>query len=183
MPLTPDQVIAKDNFAAYKLANYPKMSDDDAFERFVVSQIALRSHNMGASEVDTGLVGGKDDGGIDGFYIFVNGQELVESDSTRLTRRKNALDGLQLGMTLDVVIVQAKNNTGWDANVFPKIESALKAILDSNVSASTLRGFPLNDELVEKALRLEEAPRQPVDACASDEVHGAIRDPRDPVEP
>jgi hypothetical protein len=155
MPLTPDQVIAKDNFAAYKLANYPKMSEDDAFERFVVSQIALRRHNMGASEVDSGLVGGKDDGGIDGFYIFVNGQELVESDSTRLTRRKNALDGLQPGMTLDVVIVQAKKETSWDTNVFPKIESALKAILDSNVSASTLRDFPLNDEVVEKALRLK----------------------------
>ena len=155
MPLTPDQVIAKDNFAAYKLANYQKMSEDDAFERFAVNQIALRRHNLGASEVDSGLVGAKADGGIDGFYIFVNDQELVESDSTRLTRRKNALDGLQAGVILDVVIVQAKNETSWDTNVFPKIESALKAILDSNVSASTLRDFPLNDEVVEMALRLK----------------------------
>ena len=126
MPLTPDQVIAKDNFAAYKLANYPAMSEDDAFERFVVSQIALRRHNMGASEVDSGLVGGRDDGGIDGFYIFVNGQELVESDSTRLTRRKNALDGLQPGMTLDVVIVQAKKETSWDTNVFGGFQLTLQ---------------------------------------------------------
>jgi len=122
-PLTPDQIIARDNFAAYKQANYPTLSEDDAFERFAVSQIALRRHTIDSSEIESGLVGAQSDGGIDGFYIFVNGQELIESDSIRLTRRKNALDGLQLGLTLDVVIVQAKNQTSWDTNVFPKIEA------------------------------------------------------------
>lgn len=151
---TPDQVIAHDSFVAYKSANYPSLSDDDAFERFAVSEIALRRSKLGAAAVENGLVGAKDDGGIDGFYVFLNGQELVEPDSIRLTRRKNALDGLQPGLTVEVMIVQAKNETNWDTNVFPKIESALKAILAHDVSAASLREFPLNDDVVEKALML-----------------------------
>ncbi len=151
---TPDQTIAKDAFAAYKSANYPSLSGDDAFERFAVSEIALRKLKMGAAMVEAGLVGAKDDGGIDGFYVLLNGQELVESDSIRLTRRKNALDGLHPGLSLEVVLVQAKNETSWDTNVFPKIESALKAILAQDVTVASLRAFPFNDEVVEQALML-----------------------------
>ncbi len=154
MPDTPDQVIARDNFSAYKTANYPNMSDGDAFERFAISQISLRHLNLGASEVESGIVGAANDGGIDGLYIFLNGQELIRSDSIRLSRRKDALEGLQFGVSIDVTIVQAKLDTSWDSNVFPKIESALKVILDSGVTSQKLRDFPLNDDIVEKALLL-----------------------------
>ena len=156
MTLTPDQTIATDAAAAYKLENYPTLSDDDAFERFAMSQVALRRQNLDPSAIETGLVGAQNDGGIDGFYIFLNGQELIDSDSARLTRRRDALSGLQFGLTIDVAIVQAKNGTNWDSNVFPKIGSALKAILDNDASAASLRAFPLNDEeVVEKALMLK----------------------------
>jgi len=151
---TPDQTIAKDAFKAFKGANYASLSEDDAFERFAVSEIALRQLKLGVASIEKGLVGAQDDGGIDAIYVLLNGQELVEADSTRLTRRKNALDGLQPGLSLEVVVVQAKNETSWDTNVFPKIESALKSILAPNVSAASLRAFPLNDSVVESALML-----------------------------
>src|SRR5215469_1007257 len=102
---SPDQVIAKDNFAQFKAANYSKLSDDDAFERFAMS-LVLKQYGAGPAEIEQGLVSGTDDGGIDGFYMFLNGRELIESDSVRLTRRKDALNGLQTGLPLDVVIVQ-----------------------------------------------------------------------------
>jgi len=74
------------------------------------------------------------------------------SDSIRLTRRKNALNGLQTGsVVLDVVVIQSKKEKTWDTNVFPKIESALKAIFDERQSAADLRSFPLNEDIVEKA--------------------------------
>ena len=107
-------MIAKDNFLAFKAANYPSLSEDDAFERFAVSEVSLRSNKLGGAMVEDGLVGAKDDGGIDGFFVLLNGQELVQSDSARLTKRRNALDGLQTGLSLEVVIVQAKNETSWD---------------------------------------------------------------------
>lgn len=147
---SPDQVIAKDNFTQFKAANYPKLSDDEAFERFAMS-LVLKQYGADPAEIEQGLVSGTDDGGIDGFYMFLNGRELVESDSVRLTRRRDALDGLQTGLPLDVVIVQAKKESTWDTNVFSKIESALKAIFDPSQNAADLRSFPLNDDVVEKA--------------------------------
>ncbi|PPF54614.1 hypothetical protein C5C13_13365 [Clavibacter michiganensis] len=148
---SPDQVIAKDNFTQYKAANYPKLSDDDAFERFAMS-LLLKRYGPGAADIEQGLVSGSDDGGIDGFYLFLNRRELVGSDSLRLTSRKNALEGLQTGLHLDVVVIQSKKESNWDTNVFPKIESALKAIFDGNQSAAELRAFPLNEDVVEKAM-------------------------------
>ena len=158
--LTPDQTIAKANFEAFRLANYPKLSEPDAFERFAMSEVALRRYSLAASEIESGLVGSSNDGGIDGFYVFLNGQELVRSDSIRLSKSKKALDGLARGMTIDVVIVQAKNETSWDTNVLPKIESTLKAILDSKASASSLRNFPLNDDVVETSVALASLRRK-----------------------
>ncbi|MBN9224202.1 MAG: hypothetical protein ABS63_07945 [Microbacterium sp. SCN 70-27] len=148
---SPDQVIAKDNFNQFKRENYPKLSDDDAFERFAMS-LLLKRYGASPGDIEQGLVSGTDDGGIDGFYFFLNRRELVGSDSLRLTNRKNALEGLQTGLSLDVVVVQAKNESSWDTNVFPKIESTLKAIFDNNQSAADLRAFPLNEDIVEKAM-------------------------------
>lgn len=152
---TADQTIAKDSFSAFHAANFPALSADDAFERFAVSEVALRREKLEGSAVENGLVGSGNDGGIDALYFFLNGQELVEADSVRLTRRKNSLAGLQPGLRIDVVVIQAKNQTKWDTNVFPKIESSLKKILDPDATAETLRSFPLNDAVVEKALMLK----------------------------
>jgi hypothetical protein len=155
MPLTADQAIAKDNFAAYKATHYPKLSEDDAFERFAVDEVALRQRSLDSAQIESGIVGATNDGGIDGLYVFLNGQELIQSDSPRLGRSKRALENLQSGLVMDVVVVQSKNELNWDTNVFPKIESALKVMLESNVTAATLRAFPLNDSVVEKALALQ----------------------------
>ncbi|NYF12990.1 hypothetical protein HDC34_001284 [Pseudoclavibacter sp. JAI123] len=148
---SPDQVIAKDSFSQFKAANYPKLSDDDGFERFTIS-LLLKHYGPSPADLERGLVSASDDGGIDGFYLFLNRRELVESDSPRLTNRKSALDGLQAGLSLDVVIVQSKKESSWDTNVFPKIESALRAMFDNNQSAADLRAFPLNEDVVEKAM-------------------------------
>ncbi|GEO90698.1 AIPR family protein [Kocuria flava] len=148
---SPDQVIAKDNFTQYKAANYAKLSDDEAFERFTMS-LLLKQYGAGPADIEQGLVSGTDDGGIDGFYVFLNGREPVGSDSIRLTNRRNALEGLQTGVTLDVVVVQTKKESTWDTNVFPKIESALKSIFDTSQTAADLRSFPLNDDIIEKTM-------------------------------
>ncbi|WP_221281314.1 AIPR family protein [Prescottella equi] len=148
---SPDQVIAINNFTDFKAVNYPKLSDDEAFERFA-SGLLLKQYGASPADIERGLVSGTEDGGIDGIYLFLNRRELVESDSVRLTNRKNALSGLQTGVSLDVVVVQAKKEKSWDTNVLPKIESALKAIFDDGQSEADLRSFPLNEDIVEKAM-------------------------------
>lgn len=153
MNQTPDQVIVEDNFKQFKLANYPTLSDDDAFERFVMS-ILLKRYEITPADIERGLVSGTDDGGIDGFYLVLNGRELVETDSIRVSRRKNRIRGLAPGLTLDVVIVQSKKERRWDSNVFLKIESSLKFIMDSKQSVPALQEFPFNADVIEKIITL-----------------------------
>lgn len=148
---SPDQTIARDAFLQFKKTHYPKLSDDDAFERFAAS-LLLKQHGATVAEIEQGLVSGTNDGGIDGFYLFLNRQEAVDTSSVRLTRRHNALKGLQIGASLDVVLVQAKKESKWDTNVFPKIESALKAIFDPTQTPADLRAFPLSEDVIEKAM-------------------------------
>ncbi|OZC78009.1 hypothetical protein CH251_04970 [Rhodococcus sp. 06-462-5] len=151
MSESPDQAIAIGNFLEFKSSNYPKLSEDEAFERFA-SSVLLRQYGADHADIERGLVSGTNDGGIDGIFLFLNRRELVDSDSVRLTRRKAALAGLQTGMSLDVVVVQTKKEKKWDSNVLPKIESTLKVIFDDNQSAADLRSFPLNDDIIEKAM-------------------------------
>lgn len=166
MTETPDQVIAKKNFAEYRAKNYPKLSEDEAFELFAVSLI-LKQYGLGAGDIERGLPSGTNDGGLDGFYLFLNGNELVESDSKRLKSSQGALEGLQNAFSLDAVVVQAKKESSWNTNVFPKIESTLKAIFDIDQKPAQLRDFPLNEDIVEMAsnwrkLRLKTAALAPV---------------------
>lgn len=73
---SPDQVIAVGNFKEFKDDNYPKLSEDDAFERFAASLI-LRPYGSDPADIEEGLVSGKNDGGIDGVFLFLNRNEPV----------------------------------------------------------------------------------------------------------
>jgi hypothetical protein len=145
--------MAKAAFDTFKNLNFPLLSDDDAFERFA-AEVMVRRYGLSWPAIERGVVGAGDDGGIDSFHVFLDSPEHVEPDSIRLTNRKNALDGIRDGVTIELVIVQAKTETKWDTNVFGKMQSALEAILDDSVSTQTLRSFPLNEDVIESALML-----------------------------
>lgn len=89
-----DLIIVKHNFNEFKVDNYPKLSDDEAFERFVID-LLLRRYGAGPADIEQGLMSSKDDGGIDGFYIFLNNSEYVGPNSPRLGSRRTALNSLQ----------------------------------------------------------------------------------------
>ena len=51
----------------------------ESFELFAFEQI-LKSFDLTQQEMEHGWVDGKDDGGIDGFYTFVNGSLVVNPE-------------------------------------------------------------------------------------------------------
>ena len=55
------------------------LKDDDAFELFACEQV-LRDRDLSAEEVALGVVGGGNDGAIDGVYVFL-GDALLSEDS------------------------------------------------------------------------------------------------------
>ena len=58
----------------------PSSRRDEAFEYLAFEQI-LKDFDLSRDEIESGSVDGRNDGGIDGFFIFVNGHLLVEPQS------------------------------------------------------------------------------------------------------
>ncbi|WP_244142116.1 hypothetical protein [aff. Roholtiella sp. LEGE 12411] len=53
------------------------LPDDDYFELFTFEQ-ALKKYDLSYEELLSGQIGGSDDGGIDGFFTFINSDILNE---------------------------------------------------------------------------------------------------------
>src|SRR5688572_28666380 len=58
----------------------PSDKRDEVFEFFAIEQI-LKDADLSADEILQGKTDGRNDGGIDGFYILVNGHLLTEPES------------------------------------------------------------------------------------------------------
>src|SRR5688500_19823778 len=73
------------------------------FELFSFDQI-LKDCDLSYEELEEGWVDGPDDGGIDGFFMFLDGQYLTEVPDSRSVRRSPHLE---------VVVITAKAGTSF----------------------------------------------------------------------
>lgn len=56
-----------------RVKDYPAMKPDKYFEIFSAQQaLKARKFNPDKDEIESGVVGGERDGGVDGFYLSVN---------------------------------------------------------------------------------------------------------------
>jgi hypothetical protein len=94
-----DQIILDQILEQQRSQRSPSASKASFFETYVVEQV-LKNADLSDEEVESGLVGDGGDGGIDGIYIFANG-DLVREDFDTSTLKKN--------ISLEVVIIQSKN--------------------------------------------------------------------------
>jgi hypothetical protein len=60
-------------------ARLPSEKRDEAFEYLSFEQ-ATKDYDLSSEEILTGAIDGRGDGGIDGFFIFVNGH-LLQANS------------------------------------------------------------------------------------------------------
>lgn len=58
----------------------PSSKRDEAFEFFVFEQL-LKDYDLSIDELKHGNIDGRNDGGIDGFFIFINGHYLSDPQS------------------------------------------------------------------------------------------------------
>ncbi len=103
------------------------MADDDAFEAFACEQ-ALHDRDVSPDEVAEGVVGGGNDGGIDGVYTFL-GDILLSEDSEVLqpdfTPTKVPADS-----PLELWLVQAKRETSFTETAIEKVADATRRLLN-----------------------------------------------------
>lgn len=93
----------------------PDLSESEFFETFVTEEI-LRNYGLSNEEIDAGIIGGGNDGGIDAIYVFINDRLLVPD-----------FDFEHVGSepVIKLVIIQAKRSSGFSSEAINKlIESA-----------------------------------------------------------
>ncbi len=123
------------------------------FEHFAISEV-LKDFSITDDEIDYGNVGGGNDGGCDGIYLFLN-DELVSQDQ---------MDSLSApkGSTLNLCIVQAKNELGFKEDAIMKWKTVSENLLNMSSSLSdystryneqTIEAFSLFRDAVTKLIR------------------------------
>lgn len=128
MTQTPDQALLKSVFDQFVADEYPSMAPDDAFERFAVTQLR-KPGELSGPELEAGIVDGTKDGGIDAFYVFLNGVMLA-SDHPFIDPASEAHKSLARNPRLEILLVQAKNQDSWKETSWEKLLSTLANVLD-----------------------------------------------------
>lgn len=116
------------------------LSDSDFFEIFTFEQI-LKNYDISYDELLSGKVGGSDDGGIDGFFTFLD-DELVNEDTD--------LDSIKKSPLLELYLIQAKQETSFSEIAFDRVISTANDIFDLTKDMLALKSF-YNSDLIDKA--------------------------------
>lgn len=72
-----DRVLINAMIEEQRNARTVPLSFDATFERFAAEH-ALHGYGLSEEEIEAGVIGGSDDGGIDGVYVFLGGRLLHE---------------------------------------------------------------------------------------------------------
>ncbi len=99
------------NFENWRKERVPNATVSDAFELYAIDQ-TLKNADLSDEEVQSGQIGGPDDGGVDGAYFFINGK-LITPETT-------APDP---AMFAQLVLIQAKVEASFKEDAIEKLYS------------------------------------------------------------
>ena len=121
MIMTEDSRYLLKTLLYYLVANYPSLAPDKYFEIFSAHQaLKARHFNPDPTEIQSGIVGGDGDGGVDGFYLFVNKKFIREDTDPAIFKDQQ--------INIEVVIVQGKNKASFEESVPYEIERFYRAL-------------------------------------------------------
>ncbi len=146
---TNDQVILQQILEKQHQKLSVSLSESEFFELFACEQI-LKDHDLSWEEISSGIVGDGGDGGIDGFYLFVNG-EIVRED-TEVTSYHGHI-------SIELHIIQAKRTSGFSEEAIQKLRSSTEELLDLSTDLSNLESV-YNPQLLDAAGRFREVHNQ-----------------------
>jgi hypothetical protein len=124
--------IVLDNIIKQKLNQSANtLPDDEFFKIFTFEQI-LKKYDLSYEELSYGKIGGGDDGGIDGFFIFVN-NEFVSDDIE--------LDNLKNNPYIQLFLIQSKRSDTFSEKAIEKWLSTTMNIFDLEESIENLQKY------------------------------------------
>ncbi len=117
------------------------ISQSDFFEIFAFEQL-LKNFDLSNDEIKSGKTGGGDDGGIDGFFIFLNDNLILEKEINKDEIKKNP--------AIDLFIIQATESKSFNEEVFNKLSDTISSIFDLTKDMEKLKNF-YNVSVIEKS--------------------------------
>lgn len=115
-----------------------ELSDADFFEVFVTEQV-LKDFDISYDEIESGIVDGGGDGGMDSIFTFING-ELLQEDTEYQT--------LKSDIKIEFIIIQAKTTDGFKESAVDKLTSSAGDLLDLSQELSSLKTV-YNDKVLD----------------------------------
>jgi hypothetical protein len=108
----------------------PSSRRDEAFEYLAFEQI-LKDFDLSREEIESGSVDGRNDGGIDGFFIFVNGHLLVDPQSFIWPKS---------GAQLEVWIITCKLHDTFKQAPLDNLVASVSELFDLGLVKEELKG-------------------------------------------
>lgn len=115
----------------------PELNEGEFFEFFVAEEL-LKNYGLEYDEIDSGIIGGGGDGGIDALYGFVE-NSLIKSDFD--------VTDLKDEPVIELIIIQAKRSSSFQEKTIHSLVSTMDDLLDMNKSVESL-GTVYNSELL-----------------------------------
>ncbi|MBN3886377.1 MAG: AIPR family protein [Nostoc sp. JL34] len=115
------------------------LPDDEFFEIFTFEQI-LKKYDLSYDELSYGKIGGGDDGGIDGFFIFIN-NDFVSEDIE--------LDNFKKSPCIQLFLIQSKRSDSFSEKAIEKWLSTTMNIFDLEKNIDQIQKY-YNSDLINK---------------------------------
>ena len=136
------------------------LSENDNFTQvneyfeFFASSMVLKDYDLSDDDIFNGITGQGNDGGIDGFYLFMNG-ELVTEDLIEDINIPRACP-------IDLIIVQAKYVSSFGEDAILKWKTSSSNLLEmkplnqykKRYTEKIIENFTLFGNIIKKSIRL-----------------------------
>jgi hypothetical protein len=125
-----DRILIDGIIAQRIIDGIPSADKGEVHEYFCLEQI-LKNYDLSEEEIESGWVDGAHDGGIDGFYIFVNGH-LVLDVASFLWPRAHA--------QVDIFVISCKHHDTFKESTLNSVLATAQEIFDLSRNDAELKG-------------------------------------------
>lgn len=125
-----NDVVLIDSVLQQLHAAAPNVEVGEHFERFVLEQV-LKNFDFSKEEIEFGWTDGSHDGGIDGFYVLVNGRLLTDPTDFAWPRS---------GADIQVFLITCKHHSTFQQAPLDALLASVQELFDLTLSNAQLSG-------------------------------------------
>ncbi len=114
------QTILDDLLEHERLTTALHLSANSFFGLFTTEQI-LKNYGLSYEELESGIVDGGGDGGVDSIYTFVNGVLVTEESD---------FENIKQNVLITLIIIQSKTTAGFAEDPILRLESTIRDLFD-----------------------------------------------------